>query len=259
MKSSSKDNNEYIVAILGDLHIDPRNMKDYYIGKSHFDPIFKEAFTSNKGAALISLGDLGMNKNCNHNPTNTDELFAGTTQCHILAANFLSNFYDGVPYEVIGGNHDLEGLHEFDTDEDNLEMFLKVHKKETPQFCREIAYKTLLVGLGSTSFRSAPYISHEVIIDEAQITWFEHLLQTHSAKDGWKIFVFTHAPVMGSGLTILQENQVVDGCCWLNQNDDIVRNKFIELVREHRSIKVSRRVLSNLSVICICGAWCSNR
>ena len=42
-------------------------------------------------------------------------LFAGTTACHELAAGYLSSF--GCPYEVIGGNHDLEGIDEFSTDE----------------------------------------------------------------------------------------------------------------------------------------------
>ncbi|KAL7539758.1 hypothetical protein ACHAXR_009577 [Thalassiosira sp. AJA248-18] len=237
----SSDDHEYIVAIIGDLHIDPRKMNDYYIGRSHFEPIFKEAKNkadvNNKGFAVVSLGDLGMNKYCNHNPANTDELYAGTSKCHKMAANFLSKFYDGVPYEVVGGNHDLEGLYEFKIDEENLQMYLNVHDKDTPQFCREIADKTLLVGMGSTSFRNSMHIPHEVIIDQEQIDWFENLLQTHPANEGWKIIVFTHAPITGSGLRILQENQVVDGCCWLNQNDDIMRNKFIELVNEHRCIK----------------------
>ena len=134
-------------------------------------------------------------------------------------------------------NHDLEGLHEFKTDADNLGMVLHIHNKQTPQFCREIANKTLLVGLSSISFRGAKYISHEVVIDQVQIDWFENLLQQHSAKDGWRVIVFSHAPIIGSGLNVLQENQVVDGCCWLNHNNDKSRNVFIDLVREHSCIK----------------------
>ena len=49
-----------------------------------------------------------------------NELFAGTTRCHELAAEFLTGF--GVPYEVVGGNHDLEGIDEFKTDKANLEV-----------------------------------------------------------------------------------------------------------------------------------------
>ena len=92
------------------------------------------------------------------------------------------------------GNHDLEGIDEFRTDKENLDVFMEKHGKETPQFCRQVAEKTLLVGLGSTLFREAPYTSHEVIVDQEQIDWFEQLLKEKPADDGWKIFVFTHAP-----------------------------------------------------------------
>jgi hypothetical protein len=116
-------------------------------------------------------------------------------------------------------------------------MFLEVHNKPTPNFLRQVAEKTLLVGLGSTVFRDAKYTSHEVTIDDEQIAWFEQTLKDHPAEDGWKIFVFTHAPPNGSGLRVLQENHVVNGCCWLNHSDDKKCRKFIELVREHRCIK----------------------
>ena len=72
------------------------------------------------------------------------------------------------------------------------------------QFKRQIAEKTLLVGLGSTVFRSAKYTSHEVTIDDEQLQWFEDTVAAHPSEDGWKIFVFTHAPPIGSGLRVLQ-------------------------------------------------------
>ena len=132
---------------------------------------------------------------------------------------------------------DLEGIDEFSTDEANLEMFCRVHGKDGPQFMRQVAEKTLLVGMTSTIFRGAKYTSHEVTIDKEQLDWFENVVKTHPADDGWKIFVFTHAPPNGSGLRVLQENHVVNGCCWLNHSNEAECRKFIELVREHRSIK----------------------
>ena len=42
---------------------------------------------------------------------------------------------------------------------------------------------------------------------------------------------------MGSGLRVLQENHVINGCCWLNHSQQNCR-KFIEIVRENLSIKV---------------------
>jgi len=68
----------------------------------------------------------------------------------------------------------------------------------------------------------------QVTVDDAQIAWFEDLLEKHPAEDGWKIFCFTHAPPIGSGLRVLQENHVINGCCWLNHSGRSA--KFIELV-----------------------------
>ncbi|CAJ1935118.1 unnamed protein product [Cylindrotheca closterium] len=237
LKTGGFDESSFLVGILGDLHIDPRKMEDYEEGKNDWKPIFEAAQQAHGNTCLVSLGDLGESKNCDHNEANPAELFAGTTLCHEMAADFLGNMAEGVPYEVIGGNHDLEGIDEFDTDKENLEVFMKTHGKPTPHFCRQVADKTLLVGLGSTVFRDAPFTSHEVIVDQAQIDWFENLLKTHPADDDWKIFVFTHAPPNGSGLRIIQENHVVNGCCWLNHSNEGQCRKFIELVREHRSIK----------------------
>ena len=97
------DESSFLVGILGDLHIDPRKMEDYEQGRDHWMPIFDRANKAHGNTALVSLGDLGESKNCNHNPDNPDELFAGTTLCHEMAAEFLGSF--GLPYEVVGGKH----------------------------------------------------------------------------------------------------------------------------------------------------------
>ena len=62
------------------------------------------------------------------------------------------------------------------------------------------------------------------------------LLLYYYIIDGWRIFVFSHAPPMGSGLRVLQENHVVNGCCWLNHSSKNTR-VFIDLVRANPSIK----------------------
>jgi hypothetical protein len=132
---------------------------------------------------------------------------------------------------------DLEGIDEFATDKANLEMMLRVHNKPTPQFKRQIAEKTLLIGLTSTVFREAKYSSHEVTIDQEQLEWFERTVEAHPSEEGWKIFVFTHAPPNGSGLKVLPDNHVVNGCCWLNHSNEQESRSFIEIVRKHRCIK----------------------
>lgn len=226
--SFSMSADEYTIAILGDLHLDPRFMDDHVEGREHF----KKILDGKKNTAVVSLGDLGESKPV---VDGSSELFAGTTGCLKLAREFLDGF--GVPFEVVGGNHDLEGIDEFPTDESNMEAYLRILGKPTPQFIREIAPKTLLIGLGSVLFRDAVYTSHEVVIDDAQIEWFEDTVKAHPAEDGWKIFVFSHAPPMGSGLRVLQENHVVNGCCWLNHSGGDSTRKFIEIVRKNSCIK----------------------
>ena len=98
---SSATSSEFLVGVLGDLHIDPRKMEDYETGRSQWLPIFEEAKGEHGNVAIVSLGDLGESKSVR--PEETAELFAGTTECHEIAAEFLNSF--GVPYEVVGGNH----------------------------------------------------------------------------------------------------------------------------------------------------------
>ena len=95
------DSDEFCVGVLGDLHIDPRYMEDYYTGREQWLKVFEEPKKSHGNVALVSLGDLGESKSVR--PDETNELFAGTTECHEMAAEFLGSF--GVPYEVVGGNH----------------------------------------------------------------------------------------------------------------------------------------------------------
>jgi hypothetical protein len=234
------EGDEFTIAIIGDLHLDPRKMEDYQTGRQHFQPIIDDAKNRGIPMRLVSLGDLGESKSVD--PESTDELFAGTTACHELAHDFLQGFgadanEHGAGYEVIGGNHDLEGIDEFATDAENLEVFLKLHKKPTPHFINYVNDKVVLVGLCSTVFRDAKYTSHEVTVDDEQLKWFEKTMEEHPAEDGWKVFVFSHAPPIGSGLRVLQENHVVNGCCWLNHSGGKSTIKFIEIVRKHRCIK----------------------
>ena len=99
---------EYTIAILGDLHLDPRFMDDHIEGRKHFSTILEDG--NKKNSCVVSLGDLGESKSV---VEGSSELFAGTTGCFNLAREFLDGFK--VPFEVVGGNHDLEGIDEFPT------------------------------------------------------------------------------------------------------------------------------------------------
>mmetsp|Transcript_1056 Transcript_1056/g.1748 ORF Transcript_1056/g.1748 Transcript_1056/m.1748 type:complete len:538 (-) Transcript_1056:280-1893(-) len=226
LRMSAED--EYTIGVLGDLHLDPRYMEDHYAGREHVLKILEDGKRPN--SCVVSLGDLGESKSVDE----TKQLFAGTSSCLKLARDYLDGYK--VPFEVVGGNHDLEGIDEYSSDEENLEAYLKAFDKPTPYFKRLIAHKTLLVGLGSTVFRDAVYTSHEVYIDDAQVEWFENTIKQCPAEDGWRVLVFSHAPPMGSGLRVLQENHVVNGCCWLNHSSKNT-GKFIQIVRENPCIK----------------------
>lgn len=58
--------------------------------------------------SLISLGDLGR-KEIRHLPGD-----AGTSLSFEMGRDYLKKF--GVDYKLVAGNHDLEGMDEFDTD-----------------------------------------------------------------------------------------------------------------------------------------------
>merc|ERR1719201_1004161 len=102
---------EFTLAILGDLHLDPRDLDHSFEGREHFKEIFAG---TDSGKFVVSLGDLGESKDC----TGSGSLFAGTSECFELSRNFFDGF--DAPFDVVGGNHDLEGIDEFATDEENL-------------------------------------------------------------------------------------------------------------------------------------------
>jgi hypothetical protein len=68
---------EFVVGVLGDLHIDPRKMEDCAVSRGHFEPIFAQAKSDGRGVAVVSLGDVAESRNCGHNPESELELFAG--------------------------------------------------------------------------------------------------------------------------------------------------------------------------------------
>ena len=59
---------EFMIAVLGDLHLDPRKMEDYQTGREHFLPILQDAKTRGVATALVSLGDLGESKSVRSTP-----------------------------------------------------------------------------------------------------------------------------------------------------------------------------------------------
>ena len=148
-----------------------------------------------------------------------------------------------MPYGVITGNHDLEGLDEFESDEDNLHAWQKMlggakfndDGSKHPYWSTDLGDNVLAVGLCTVKFRSAMHSSHEVYVDDEQLAWFEKVIEAH---EGWKIVVFSHAPILGCNLRLLHDVHLKNGCAYVNHSGEIERaRKFIEIVQSHDSIK----------------------
>ena len=78
------DPTNYTLGILGDLHVDPRDLDHTYEGREHM----KAILTSSPNPFLVSLGDLGESKDC----TESKQLYAGTTDCFKLVREYLDGF-----------------------------------------------------------------------------------------------------------------------------------------------------------------------
>jgi hypothetical protein len=90
---------DFTIAIVGDLHFDPRFMDDHNLGREHIKKILDtEKMLGNNNVCVVSLGDLGESKSVVEGST---ELFAGTSPCFSLARNWFDGF--DAPFEVNGG------------------------------------------------------------------------------------------------------------------------------------------------------------
>jgi len=170
---------------------------------------------------LVSLGDLGR-KQIKNEPGD-----AGTTKCFVDGKAYLDSF--DLPYSIVLGNHDLEGLCEFDSDAGNIDAFKRVFGLRDDQatfWTKTLPNKVLLIGLSTERFRSASHSSHEVFISQEQRSWFKRELRAHPREDGWRTIVFSHAPILGSGLTVLQDVHLKNGCAYLNHSGDKETARF---------------------------------
>ncbi|CAI7770825.1 unnamed protein product [Closterium sp. NIES-53] len=175
-------------------------------------------------ALLIQLGDVGGYSNK-----------PGSAECFRSAVSFLDSFR--LPRLSVTGNHDLEGS-EFESDERNLLAWKDAFRQEH-YWRRDLGDAGVCLGLSTVRFRDSPDSCHEVFIDEEQVAWMTtQLAAVEAERMGRPVFVFTHAPPMGCGLTSLQEVHVRNRCAWLNHSCPSTSRKFLELVRSHSCIKL---------------------
>lgn len=129
------------------------------------------------------------------------------------------------------GNHDLEGR-DYATDAEAVAAWCEAFDAQRP-YCEVDLGNALGICLSSTRFRANPGCCHEVHLDDAQIDWFAATLKRNRRRP---TFVFSHAPVLGSGLRVLQSIHLKCPNAWLNHTDQPER--FIELVRKNPQIKL---------------------
>eukprot|EP00898_Chlorokybus_atmophyticus_P003927 jgi/Chlat1/4535/Chrsp29S08895 len=209
-----------MVAILGDLHLEPAQMHLFHAARQQLN---KAIDNTNAGASsvakrVVQLGDLG---GYSHRP--------GSRECFAEAKKFLDSFES--PYLLVTGNHDLEG-DEFATDAENLAAWRSAFRHCMPQSAR--VGPALLVGMSTVRFRDNRFSVHEVFVDDEQVEWFRTVL---AHNKGVPIIVFTHAPPLGCGLRVLHQVHVRNRCAFLNHTDDDA-DAFIKLVQENPQISL---------------------
>jgi hypothetical protein len=91
----------------------------------------------------------------------------------------------------------------------------------------------LAICISTTSFRDNPFSCHEVRLDAAQIAWLRATLAAHRDRP---TFVFSHAPVIGSGLRVLQTVHLRVPNAWLNHRANA--GQFRQLVLDNPQIKL---------------------
>ncbi|HVX11773.1 MAG TPA: metallophosphoesterase [Pirellulales bacterium] len=196
-------------AVMGDLHYEAPEDGDYRAARAQA--------VAAKPDAVFQLGDQGGYSHC------------GTWQSFMEGLDFLQGF--DRPFATLMGNHDMEGP-EYASDAETVAAWCEAFAATTPY--REVDLGHALgICLSTTRFRGNRGCCHEVYIDDAQLAWFSATLARHRQRP---TFVFSHAPIIGSGLRVLQNIHLKCPNAWLNHTDRPER--FIEIVRANPQIKL---------------------
>ncbi|PNW84648.1 hypothetical protein CHLRE_03g152900v5 [Chlamydomonas reinhardtii] len=211
--STASPSDSWSLAILGDLHLAPEQMKLFDAARGHL----VDAMAEKGGGRVVQLGDLGHGKHA-----------SGSRKCFQFAKQYMDGFK--LPYGMILGNHDLEG-DEFQSDEENLAAWKEVFGQ--PHFWSADLGRAKVVGLSTERYRSNANSHHEVYIPQHQLDWLEGQLAAHPHTP---FIVCTHAPPMGCGLKVIQEVHIKNRCAWLNHSDN--PRAFMDIVARHRNVKL---------------------
>lgn len=214
----------FTVGILGDLHLPAdggQGMLEFEEAREQLGGIIRSLAEGGAERRIVQLGDLG----------SYERNWPGSEACFARASAFFSGF--GLPVGLILGNHDLEG-EEFDSDGENLAAWHKAFGQRHYWKCQ--LGPAMFIGLSTTKFRSNPFSVHEIYINDEQLNFFENCLEEAKAQD-MPVVVFTHAPILGSGLKAVQAVHVKNRCAWVNHSRSNVK-RFILLVQQHPQVKL---------------------
>jgi hypothetical protein len=212
---------DFALAIVGDLHLprDPAAMGEFRAARAQLAAA--AAAASAAAPRLVQLGDLG----------SYEADWPGSAGCFAAARAYLDGF--GIPRALILGNHDLEDAATA-TDAENLAAWRAAFGQR--HFWAARLGPATLVGLSTVNFRENPHSVHEVHIDAEQIAFLEEQVAAAGAE-GRPVVVFSHAPILGSGLRAVQAVHVKNRCAWANHSRPSAR-VFSELVARAPHVKL---------------------
>lgn len=202
-------NTTHRLAIVGDLHYETEQQ-----------PILTKAqqqIADLKPDAVVSLGDQGGYSHC------------GSRLSFAEGYGFFSSF--GVPFYALIGNHDMEGA-EFEHDHEAVAAWCQQFGYPRPYTSFDLG-PALGITLSQTSFRNNPGSHHEVNIDDEQFAWFA---QTLAQNPDRPTFVFSHAPILGSGVRVLQDLHLKGPNAFLNNYTHPER--FLTLLQANPQLKL---------------------
>jgi len=197
------------LAILGDLHYEAKEKNNFETARQQIIKL--------KPHHLISLGDVG------------GYSYSGSQKSFEDAKSFFSTFK--VPFYPLIGNHDMEGK-EFKTDAESVEAWCHTFSQPLPYYSIQLEH-ALLIFLSSTRYRSNQGSCHEVHLEEEQVQWFQAEIEAHPNTP---IIVFSHCPILGSQLRVLQNLHLKVPNAYLNHTDRPQR--FFHLLKKNPQIKL---------------------
>ena len=197
------------LAVLGDLHYETPQDGRYKAAR--------QQLLEHRPDAVFQLGDQGGYSHC------------GTWRSFMEGLEFLTGF--DRPFHTLMGNHDLEGP-DYQSDAQAVAAWCEAFGRERPYRTVDLG-DALAICLSSTRFRANVGCCHEVYIDEVQLAWLRTTLAENRDRP---TFVFSHAPIIGSGLRVLQSIHLKCPNAWMNHTDR--PDRFIRLVEDHPQIKL---------------------